>query len=69
MFDLQLYYGKYLNKYTLCFKKKLKKRGVLTIMEYVLRIAIGLVLGMILGQKELEQLYREYKQSKGEETL
>ena len=38
-------------------------------MEYVLRIAIGLVLGMILGQKELEQLYREYKQSKGEETL
>ena len=52
-----------------CVLKKLKKRGVLTIMEYVLRIAIGLVLGMMLGQKELEQLYREYKQSKGEETL
>lgn len=38
-------------------------------MEVVLKLAIGIVLGLILGQKEFEQLYREYKESKGEETL
>lgn len=48
--------------------KKIKKRGVLC-MEIVLKLAIGIVLGLLLGQKEFEQLYREYKESKGEETL
>ena len=38
-------------------------------MEIVLKLAIGIVLGLLLCQKEFEQLYREYKESKGEETL
>lgn len=36
-------------------------------MEIFVRLSIGLILGLILGQKELEQLYREYKESKGDE--
>lgn len=48
--------------------KNLKKRGV-CFMEIVLKLAIGVVLGLLLGQKEFEQLYHEYKESKGEETL
>ena len=35
-------------------------------MEIVVRLSIGVVLGLLLGQKELEQLYREYKESKKE---
>lgn len=36
-------------------------------METFIQLSIGVVLGLILGQKELEQLYREYKESKGDE--
>ena len=35
-------------------------------MTFIVKIALGLLLGTILGQKELEQLYREYKDSKKE---
>ncbi len=35
-------------------------------MAFIVKIALGLLLGAILGQKELEQLYREYKDSKKE---
>lgn len=35
-------------------------------MEFLLRISIGITLGLLMGQKEFEQLYREYKDSKKE---
>lgn len=35
-------------------------------MEFLLRISIGVVLGLLMGQREFEQLYREYKDSKKE---
>lgn len=38
-------------------------------MEFFLEISVGIVLGCILGQKELEQLYREYKESRKEEEM
>lgn len=38
-------------------------------MELFLEISVGLILGCLLGQKELEQLYREYKESRKEEEM
>lgn len=38
-------------------------------MEIVLQLSIGIVLGCILGQKELEQIYKDYKNSKREEEI
>ena len=38
-------------------------------MELFLEISVGLILGCLLGQKELEQLYREYKESRKEEDM
>jgi hypothetical protein len=35
-------------------------------LEIVIRLSIGVILGLMLGQKEMEQLYREYKESKKE---
>lgn len=35
-------------------------------MEIILRLSMGIVLGLMFGQKEMEQLYKEYKESKKE---
>lgn len=38
-------------------------------MEIIVKLSIGVVLGCLMAQKELQQLYQEYKDSKGDDSL
>lgn len=36
-------------------------------MEIVVKILMGITIGLMLGQKDFEQIFREIKDSKGDE--